>query len=415
MLHRIVRSGRTGSCSARPPARSRAGGVCYRRRVLALRNVLRRKARSLFAVLQIAVAIAAFVSIVGVTQGLRAQFYRISQVFAFDLIVLARGAASPPFSAVSYEEAEAARQVPGVKAVSLLGIHLVRPPGMAQPVTIMAVEPDGEMLRFFPIVEGRGLREGDGEHIVIGRLMAQQLGLGVGGTLAIDDRSRFEVVGLFDTPVVKDVPFLGGQALMPLSHLRDAYRRLPNIMICHTEPGRTARTPDEVREGLVRGEALAPSIGEAIPRLHARTIEGFLDSFKQQAELIDSFALAISFLAALVSAIGVTNTMLMSVFDRTREIGLLRAIGWSRLRIVAMIEAEGALLATAGGLLGLPIGLLLIEASKLLIQLGWLSVTLDPLLYLRAVGFAALLGLLGALYPAVRAAYLQPTEALRYE
>ena len=57
--------------------------------MLPLRNVLRRKARSFFAVLQIAVAIAAFVSIVGVTQGLRAQFYRISQVFAFDLIVQA--------------------------------------------------------------------------------------------------------------------------------------------------------------------------------------------------------------------------------------------------------------------------------------------------------------------------------------
>ena len=82
--------------------------------MLPLRNVLRRKARSFFAVLQIAVAIAAFVSIVGVTQGLRAQFYRISQVFAFDLIVQARGAASPIFSSFTDEDADKALAVPGV-------------------------------------------------------------------------------------------------------------------------------------------------------------------------------------------------------------------------------------------------------------------------------------------------------------
>lgn len=382
--------------------------------VLPLRNVLRRKARSFFAVLQIAVAIAAFVSIVGVTKGLRAQFYRISQVFAFDLICQPRGAASPLFSVISPEEAEKARAVPGVKAVSLVGLHMIRPPSMAQPVSVLALDPDSEMMRFFPIIEGRGLQDGDGERVIVGHLMAEELGLKVGGTLEIDERQRFEVVGLFETPDLKDVPFLGGQAIMPLAHYRAAYRRQPNVMICHTEPGRTARSPDEVREGLKRCEEIAPRIGAAVPRLQARTIEAFLDTFKQ-AELIDSFALAISFLAALVSGIGVTNTMLMSVFDRTREIGLLRAIGWSRLRIVAMVEAEGAILAVAGGVLGLPIGLLLIEASRLVIKLGWLSVTLDPPLYARAVGFAALIGLVGALYPAVRAAYLQPTEALRYE
>lgn len=375
---------------------------------------MRRKARSMFAVLQIAVAIAAFVSIVGVTKGLRAQFYRISQVFAFDLIVQSRGAASPIFSAILPDDAKKALAVPGVRAVSLLGIHAFRPPAMAQPVMVMALEPACEMMRFFPIVEGRALAAGDREHIVVGRLMAEELKLTVGSTLVVDERSKLEIVGLFETPTIKDVPFLGGQAIMPLAHYQAAYGTPPRVMICHTEPGRTAQNPDEVREGLARCEALAPALNAALPRTQARTIEAFLDTFKQ-AELIDSFALAISFLAALVSGIGVTNTMLMSVFDRTREIGLLRAIGWSRLRIIAMVETEGAILAICGGLLGLPLGVLLIEASKLLIQLGWLSVTLDLPLYLRAVGFAALIGLIGALYPAVRAAYLQPTEALRYE
>jgi putative ABC transport system permease protein len=365
--------------------------------VLPLRNLLRRKVRTLFAVLQIAVAIAAFVSIVGVTQGLRAQFYRISQVFAFDLILQTRGAASPIFSGVTDPEVEAARKVPN----------------RSQPVTMLALEPGSELLRRYRIVAGRGLAPEDQNVVVIGDIMAQEMKLGVGSRIGIQGGESFEVVGLFEPPV-KDVPFLAGQAILPLGYHRKMHGVPANLLVAHMAPGRTASGPDEVREGLAKCKAVAPALDAALPRKQARTIEDFLDSFKQ-AELIDSFALAISFLAALVSAIGVTNTMLMSVFDRTREIGLLRAIGWSRARIIAMVEVEGLLLAIAGGLLGLPIGLVLIQMSKLLIQLGWLSVTLDPPLYAQAVGFAALIGVLGALYPAWRAAQLQPTEALRYE
>ena len=398
--------------------------------MLPLKNLLRRKARSLFALLQIAVAIAAFVSIVGVTQGLRAQFYRISQVFAFDLIVQPDGAASPIFSVVSREEAAKIQAAPGVEGVSLMGIHFMRSPRMSQPVGLIALDPDSELISRYPVMRGRPLNAEDRRAILVGELMADDLGIDTSNLLPGDGPGqgriageppvvefeggeRFDVVGLFRAPL-DDVPFLGGQAILPLAHYEEEYQLRPRLLVAHLAPGRRADSPDEVRAGLELCAAVAPRIREAVPRLRARTIEAFLDTFKQ-AELIDSFALAISFLTALVSGIGVANTMLMSVFDRTREIGLLRAIGWSRWRIVAMVEAEGFLLAVAGGVLGVPIGWVLIQASKLLVQLGWMDVSLDPLLYLKAVAVAGGIGLIGSLYPAVRAANLQPTEALRYE
>jgi hypothetical protein len=224
---------------------------------------------------------------------------------------------------------------------------------------------------------------------------------------------RFEVVGVFASPIA-DVPFISGQAIMPLTYFEETYKQRPQIMIAHLDPGRRAEGPEDVEEGRTRCREIAPAVKEAVPRLVARTMEDYIDSFKQ-IELIDTFSVAIALLAAVVSAIGVANTMLMSVFDRTREIGLLRAIGWSRGRIVRMIEAEGLLLSIAGGLLGLPVGVGLIQASKLLVQLGWLDVKLDPPMYGISVGVACLIGLLGSLYPALRAASLQPTEALRYE
>ena len=389
--------------------------------MVALKNLLRRKVRSLFAILQIAVAIAAFVSIVGITKGLRAQFYEISQILAYDLVVRAKGSTTPIFSTVSREEAEAVAALPEIGAVSLIGVHALPHEKLDQPITMLALDPGSTVSEWFTMVQGEPLAPGGAPELLIGELMAEQLDIDVGETIDFIGGQSFTVVGIFRSPL-EDVPFLEGQAIMSLEYMEINYRRQPLMFIAHLRPGHVAESPDEVQAALAESEAVAPKVNEVLDtyaingmhRLEATTVEGFLDSFKQAA-LIDSFALAISLLAALVSGIGVTNTMLMSVFDRTREIGLLRAIGWSRSRIVLMIETEGALLALAGGLLGIPFGWLLIQASKLLIQLGWLEVSLDPPLYAQAVVVATVIGLLGALYPALRAANLQPTEALRYE
>jgi putative ABC transport system permease protein len=105
----------------------------------------------------------------------------------------------------------------------------------------------------------------------------------------------------------------------------------------------------------------------------------------------------------------------MSVFERTREIGLLRAVGWSRARICGLIVLEGLALSVAGGLLGVPLGLLEMAAAARIVEMGWISPSLEPTVALEAVGLATLIGVIGSLYPGLRAANLEPTEALRYE
>lgn len=380
--------------------------------MLPFKNLLRRKVRSLFAVLQIAVAIAAFVSIVGVTQGLRAQFYRLGQVFAYDVMIQPRGVASPLFAAIQPGEAAEVAKVPGVGAVSRMGIFATLPPGRAQPLTVLALEPGGELISRYPILQGTTLRAGDPPGVLIGRLLAEELHLEVGSTFRLGE-FPWEVRGIFEPPI-QDVPFLSGQAVVALEHFSARFKIPPQVLVAHTAPGQRADGPEQVKAAIARCRAVTGPIEAALPRMKARTVSDFLDSFKQ-VELVDSFVLAITFLSALVSGIGVANTMLMSVFDRTREIGLLRAIGWSRGRIVAMIQAEGLLLALAGGLLGLPLGYGLILAAQVLVKLGWLQVTLDARLYVQALLVAGAIGVLSSLYPAVRAAWLEPTEALRYE
>lgn len=393
--------------------------------MIAIRNLLRRRLRSLFALLQIAVAIAAFVSIVGVTKGLRGQFYRLGEVFANDLVVQAGGAPSPIFSSVTREEAAKIAAVPGVQSVSLMRLHALRLPQIKQPVILLAMDPGSELMTRHEVIRGRALRSDDTTQILVGDVMAKDLQIDVsnllpeGGLsgpppeLEVTGGKTYQVVGVFRSPL-SEVRFLSGSGVMNLQALLDESKGQAHMLFAHRLPGGRAESPAEVRKAIAESKALAPALNEAVPHLKADTIEGFLGGFKQ-AELVERFAIAVLFLAALVSGIGVANTMLMSVFDRTREIGLLRAVGWSRWRIVSMIEAEGVILSIAGGLLGVPIGLFLIWASGKLVQLGWLSVELDPSLYLQAVGAATLIGVLGSAYPALRASYLEPTEALRYE
>jgi ABC-type antimicrobial peptide transport system permease subunit len=129
-------------------------------------------------------------------------------------------------------------------------------------------------------------------------------------------------------------------------------------------------------------------------------------------------------LALFVAALGIANTMVMAVYERTSEIGILKAIGASPADIRALFVVEAALIGLLGGLVGTLGGWLLGLALNegILAILRWQEVpvegtffVLTPWLIALALAFAAVVGLLAGLYPAARAARLDPLEALRYE
>ncbi|MGB7116511.1 MAG: ABC transporter permease, partial [Anaerolineales bacterium] len=125
---------------------------------------------------------------------------------------------------------------------------------------------------------------------------------------------------------------------------------------------------------------------------------------------------AISFLAILIGGVGVLNTMLMAVFERTREIGVLRALGWRRRAILSLILKEALLIGLLGGIAGIGTALLMILLLQQVPMVGsYLTPIWDWDVFVRAILIALMLGLLGGLYPAYRATRLQPVEALRYE
>ncbi len=113
----------------------------------------------------------------------------------------------------------------------------------------------------------------------------------------------------------------------------------------------------------------------------------------------------------LVGGIGIMNIMLVSVIERTREIGIRKAIGASRGSILLQFLVEALVVSVMGALIGL---LLSVAAGSLLS--GWLSIRIDisPAMALFAIGFSVVVGLIFGLYPANKASRLRPIEALRY-
>jgi putative ABC transport system permease protein len=122
-------------------------------------------------------------------------------------------------------------------------------------------------------------------------------------------------------------------------------------------------------------------------------------------------------LALIVGGIVVANTMIMSIYERTREIGTLRALGWPGKRILSQIMQESLLLCLLSAMLGSVGAVLLLSGLSSIPMPGgaMLRPAWDPGTFVTAIGLALVLGLLGGFYPAWRASNLQPVEALRYE
>ena len=156
--------------------------------------------------------------------------------------------------------------------------------------------------------------------------------------------------------------------------------------------------------------AVAAAIEESLPGVRARTTADTSRDFTRVWGEVDLLLAAIAAIAVAVGAIGIVNTMLMSVIERTREFGVLRAVGWRRRDVVRLVLLESALLGAVGGVVGCGLG-----AVSVALASRWLPLqpVASPFLLLSCLGLALGLGALGGVYPAWRAASLNPIEAIR--
>lgn len=246
-------------------------------------------------------------------------------------------------------------------------------------------------------VNGTIYSDGSTNEIILMEDTATDLNKTVGDNLTLFGKN-FKIVGTFKGNFIQS-----SDAYMPLNTLQNLTgnnKKITNIAI------------------KVNANANATNISQSIqnthPELSTITATQQANSANSIFSTINAATTAISLLAILIGGIGVINTMVMSVYERTREIGVLKAIGWKNGRILGMILGESIVLTVVAGLVGTVIGIVFVEGGLML-----LGNTLQPVftldLFLKAFGIAFLVGIIGGIYPAYRASRLPPTEALRYE
>jgi putative ABC transport system permease protein len=249
-----------------------------------------------------------------------------------------------------------------------------------------------------------GTQQMDGDQTILSASTAADLDAEVGTSLPVafpgGQTVDLEVVGIFeDTPITQGVT-------LPISVLEEAgLRRNDSMLSINVADGADV---DEVHDAL-------DAVVEDLPIVTVQDKEGFADLIKQQVNQLLFMIYGLLALAVIIAVIGIVNTLGLSVIERTREVGLLRAVGLSRRRLRRMITLESIAIAVLGAVLGLVVGLLIGVALRqsLSEDLTVLSLPLGSLVVFLII--AVVFGVLAAIVPAVRASRMKVLDAIATE
>jgi ABC-type antimicrobial peptide transport system permease subunit len=372
-----------------------ARGASYVIGGMAFRNLLRRRTRSLLTMVGVGISIMAVVAFGALSDGIIAQFVAISTRSGAELTLREAGT-SMDYSTIDERVGKKIAQIPGVKHVG--GMIYGYAKGREVPwFIVFGYHPKSRGINYFKIVEGEAISAN--RQMIIGRVAAEILDKRVGDTMKLFD-TTFRIVGIYETGIA----FEDGGGVISLRDAQILFKKPRQV----TFYGVHLEDPDIAEEVRRR-------IEEDFPELAVSFSSDFVEE-TEDIKTIRAITGAIFFLAILVGGVGMTNTMVMSVFERTREIGVLRALGWRRARVLWMILKESLLLSAISGVFGIIMGVILCKMlSGFPVAAMMVRVNFTPSLLARSFSMALLLGAIGGLYPAWRATRLSPVEALRYE
>jgi putative ABC transport system permease protein len=398
---------------------------------LAIKNLRHRFSRSLLTLLGIAIGIMAIISLLALGEGMQQAVTGELSSLSDVIIVSTGGSAFSSFGGGGGSTGEYFTQrdiadierIQGIKEVStqLSGSALAEYNGKTTILSLTGMEVGVMKLQYASqnLEAGGFLNEGDQNKIMIGNSIAHDTfdaDISVGGRIKINDE-KFFVSGIFEKQgmggvssdsivlmSVRDFKKLTGQSNISLIYLR----------------------VNNVNDA----ESIATTIQNAINENHgqkdfatATTMTSILETVQNIIGILQLVLVGIASIALVVASIGIMNTMLTSVMERTREIGIMKAIGATTRDIMSIFIIEGVLMSSVGGVIGIILGVFGSQALTLILgsfmSMGGGSFQLVPIITITsvvlAVAVSLIVGVLSSLYPAWKAARMSPIEAVRYE
>ena len=365
---------------------------------IVIRGLWRRPLRTGLTLAGISIGIAAVVALVGMSRGFEKGWQVGLKARGTDIVVSSRtgGLTPKPFDASIRDQIA---KLPRIAATCNILVEITSVEN-ADLMILSAREWGGFAWNNLELVSGRLPRDANEEAVVLGQTAADVLKKKVGDPIQIETK-QLQVVGIVkggaiveDGSVIMALPLLQGIVGSP---------NQINALDIQAAPGTSEAQLKEMTR----------QIEQSFPEVHAVTVSEHLSN-SEGFRLVKAMSWGTSLLAILVGVLGVMNTMLMTVFERTHEICILLAVGWTRSRIMRMILYESALLGLFGGIVGVAIGAIGVQVlGESPTIRGLLKPDLSLALLSTSVVIAVAVGIISGLYPAWRSSRLTPSLALQ--
>ena len=365
---------------------------------IVVRGLLRRPVRTGLTLVGISIGIAAVVALVGIASGYEKSMTKQLDQIGIDIVVsnMAGGFLPKAFDASLQGRIAKLQGVAETTSV-LMEMQSVEDAPM---MMVSGREWGGFTWGKLNVISGRMPHDGAERAVVLGRMAAEVLRKKVGDKLQLE-AEELPVVGIVDGRAVVE----NGAIMLSLQVLQEitGNEGKVNFVDVRVTP---KSSKEEVSELCERIKKIFPE-GRAV-------VAGEVVSTSQGFRIARAMSWSTSLLAIIVGVLGVMNTMLMTVFERTHEIGILLAVGWKRRRIVYMVLCESALLGLFGGLVGVALGAFGVWVLEHTTGIrGMLEPDLSPKLLLTSVAIAVVVGVISGVYPGWRSSRLSPSVALQ--
>jgi putative ABC transport system permease protein len=371
---------------------------------IVFKNLWHQKIRSLLTIFGVGISVAAFVSLRGLTDNLESALQTTYKARGSDLVVMEKSTLDIFASSIEQSSIASLRTLPHVREIAPISIYYYAVK-FKEYFMLFGWEPNAYLLEDLKI-KGDPLR---GDHdALLGAAAAKRLNKGIGDKINIRGED-FHVTGIFQSlSMIED-----GGIILPLATLQKIKKTPGKVTALNLRLDiRDSVRIDDVQRKEI-SQQLQDKINANFPDLEVKDVQNFIST---PFTVVFSFTWAISAIVFLIVVMGIVNTMTTAVLERTKEIGILLAIGWKKARIARMVLLEAIIYALLGGIIGILMGY---GMMKLLLTFpairGFIEMRYDMVFIGKSLGLSLVVGCVAGIYPAMKAISIQPIEVLRNE